>query len=95
MKTRSKVITEKLENYYELNAEIKRLEKLKSNVKSDLLEYMQAHDANGLDAPGFIATNSPMTRASLDSKALGEYLGEKLDGFKKITHFNVFKVVRS
>jgi predicted phage-related endonuclease len=95
MKTRSTKITATLEEYYQLNETIKQLEKQKTLLKSEALQYMQEHGTSSLDAMGFNATISPQTRTSLDARRLREYLGDKLENFSRVTKFNVFKVVRS
>jgi len=95
MKTKSKVINDKLKSYFLMNEEIRILEKQKEELKKEIKAIMKAKTTNVIVGQELAATLSVQFRESLDKKKIEELLGDKIAQFKSITSYDVFKVVRA
>jgi len=91
MKTQSKKLDSKLEEYYQINEQIKELTKEKVNLKTYLLDKMSD---NSLDAINFTATISISNRTQLDTKGIKLFFGNDIVKYQSEIQVQNFKVIK-
>jgi len=93
MKTVSKTINAKLDEFKELNDDIKGLEKQRDSIKEELKSIMDEKETKVIVGLNNIATLSPQIRKSLNKALVQELIGDKIKACMKATQYDVFKVV--
>lgn len=85
---------ELLKNYVEIQAELKKLNKIEENLKDQIKLTMG--DLSSLGAGDYVATLQERSRSSVDQKLLKELVGEEiLKEATKTTQYKVLTVVKA
>jgi len=91
MKTQSKKLDSKLQDYYQINEQIRLLNKEKSQLKEYLLDKMSD---NSLEAVNYSATISISNRVQLDTKGIKLFFGPDIVKYQNEIQVKNFKVIQ-